>query len=131
MQDNGSRKLYPTGFIKEIDGKPYLTWLFETPGIELVPRELIERVAALMVLGARKYAPDNWRLGTSPEALQEYRNSLARHIIAWYRGDNDEDHGAAVIFNIIAHDVCLNSDLPTVILTDKRVLAPGSSDNNT
>jgi hypothetical protein len=36
----------------------------------------------------------------SVEELERFRMSAARHFEQWLRGDTDEDHAAAVFFNI-------------------------------
>lgn len=97
LNDSGARQVDDRGFVREPDyDKPDLSWIFTTRGIEMVPRELIERIAAHFANGALKYSADNWRLGTTPAALARYERSLARHIFAWYQGDTSEDHAAAI-----------------------------------
>lgn len=36
--------------------------------------------------------------------LERYRESAARHFIQWLQGKQDEDHAAAVFFNINGHE---------------------------
>lgn len=106
LKDSGERVVNEAGFTKEPDdGRPDLSWLFEVQGIELVPRELIERVALHYARGAQKYAPDNWRKGTDEGALARFRRSLTRHIFQWFRGETDEDHAAAITFNVWAVEI--------------------------
>lgn len=106
LKDSGERVVNEAGFVKEPDdGRPDLSWLFEVEGLELVPRELIERVALHYARGAQKYAPDNWRKGTDEGALARFRRSLTRHIFQWFRGETDEDHAAAITFNVWAVEI--------------------------
>src|ERR1700749_4175292 len=106
LADSGAREVAENGFTREPDAeKPDLSWLFTVRGIELVPQEIIERIAGHFANGAEKYAPDNWRRGTSPEALARYKRSLARHIFQWFRGESDEDHAAAVAWNIFVYEI--------------------------
>jgi hypothetical protein len=55
--------------------------------------------------GAAKY-PDvkpgvpNWTLAAGPEEYQRFKDSAFRHFIQWYENERDEDHAAAVLFNI-------------------------------
>ena len=48
--------------------------------------------------GSIKYGPDNWRLGIPPSC---YIDSAARHYIKWLRGDKDERHDRAFVWNIV------------------------------
>jgi hypothetical protein len=106
LADSGEREVAPSGFTREPDiGRRDMSWLFEIPGLELVPRELFERMARHYAAGAAKYSADNWRKGTRPQDLERYRRSLVRHLFAWMRHENDEDHAAAVIWNIITYEI--------------------------
>lgn len=106
LADSGARDVAPNGFTREPDnGRRDMTWLFEIDGLELVPRELFERMARHYAAGAAKYSADNWRGGTRPEDLARYRRSLVRHLFAWMRRESDEDHAAAVIWNIITYEI--------------------------
>ena len=64
------------------------------------------RYAAHMTAGRKKY-PDpkpgvpNWTLTPiTEEQMQRFMRSADRHYKQWRRGDTDEDHAAAVLFNI-------------------------------
>jgi hypothetical protein len=57
------------------------------------------RYAELMMRGAQKYDRGNWRKAATEEELQRYKDSLIRHTVQYLRGDSDEDHGAAILFN--------------------------------
>ena len=106
LSDTGERMQAETGYLKEPDGdRKDFTWVFELDGFELVPREMIERMAAHLVKGAKKYEPENWRLATTPSALAQLRRSLSRHVFQWFRGETDEDHAAAVTFNLWAYEI--------------------------
>lgn len=106
LADSGAREVAANGFTREPDAdKPDLSWLFEIEGLELVPREMIERIAKHFANGSKKYAPDNWRRGTSPEALARYRRSVARHVFAWFRRETDEDHTAAIAWNLFIFEI--------------------------
>ena len=106
LADSGRRHVNEAGFTREPDDdKRDLSWIFDTEGIELIPRELIERIAAHYAAGAQKYAPDNWRLGTDPASLARYRRSMMRHAFAWWKRENDEDHAAAVAWNLFTYEI--------------------------
>jgi len=42
----------------------------------------------------------NWMKASGEAELERFKQSAFRHFIQWMRGDTDEDHGAAVMFNI-------------------------------
>lgn len=106
LQDSGAREVQSNGFTREPDAdKPDLSWLFTVRGLELVPRELIERIAEHYDNGARKYSADNWRRGTDPLSLLRYKRSITRHLFAWFRGEGDEDHAAAVAWNLFTYEI--------------------------
>jgi hypothetical protein len=48
--------------------------------------------------GGVKYGDRNWEQGVP---LHVYVNSAIRHLLKWYRGDDDEDHAGAVIWNLL------------------------------
>lgn len=61
---------------------------------------MFERWAAHLTGGAEVYGDRNWMLASTPEELERFRQSASRHFEQWLRGDTDEDHAAAVFFNI-------------------------------
>lgn len=48
--------------------------------------------------GAKKYEPNNWKLGIP---LSRYVDSGTRHILKYFRGDKDEAHGRAFVWNMV------------------------------
>lgn len=48
--------------------------------------------------GGVKYGDRNWEQGVP---LHVYVNSSIRHLLKYYRGDEDEDHAGAVIWNLL------------------------------
>ena len=48
--------------------------------------------------GAKKYSEDNWRLGIN---AKNYIDSAVRHLFKWLRGDDDEHHERAFVWNIL------------------------------
>jgi len=65
---------------------------------------MLTRLAELMARGAEKYDEDNWRKAQTPEEIARFKQSAFRHFIAWFRGDEDEDHSMAVAFNINCYE---------------------------
>ena len=61
---------------------------------------MFERYAELLTRGAARYEPRNWMLANGQEELERARASAVRHFVQWYRGDVDEDHAAAIWFNV-------------------------------
>jgi hypothetical protein len=58
------------------------------------------RHAMLMARGAEKYGDRNWEKARTDEELARFKQSAYRHFMQWYHGQSDEDHAAAVMFNI-------------------------------
>ena len=48
--------------------------------------------------GAQKYGENNWQKGIPTHC---YIDSAVRHYLKWLRGDNDEPHGRAFVWNIL------------------------------
>ena len=48
--------------------------------------------------GAKKYGPDNWRKGIPTYC---YIDSAVRHYLKWLRGDKDEPHDRAFVWNLM------------------------------
>ena len=98
VKDSGQRQSFESGMMRDVaTGKLHIWRVFLGP--------MLRRWARHVTLGAEKY-PDvspgvpNWTLATGTEELQRYRDSAARHFEQWMQGETDEDHAAAVIFNI-------------------------------
>lgn len=101
VKDSGSRQEFDGGMVRDIeDGKPDMTHLFQ----HFEP--MGTRYAEHMTKAATKYRdPEpgvpNWTLAAAdPELVQRFKRSAARHFKQWLRGDTDEDHAAAVLFNL-------------------------------
>jgi len=72
------------------------------PRYDLIDEPFLTRLAQLMARGAIKYGEENWRLANSEAELKRFQASGFRHFIQWLRGDDDEDHMAAVAYNLMA-----------------------------
>lgn len=93
-KDSGKRQDYASGMRRDIqEGKPRYDLIYEP---------LLTRWAELMARGADKYGENNWQLANSREELARFKASGWRHFIQAMRGDGDEDHYAAVCFNLAA-----------------------------
>lgn len=98
IRDSGERKQFASGMVRDVTtGKLQWHRIFDGP--------MAERWAAHLTKGATKY-PDvkpgtaNWTLAAGDEELQRFKESALRHFMQWYRGETDEDHAAAVYFNV-------------------------------
>ena len=61
---------------------------------------MLKRWAELLTRGAVKYTERNWEKAGTQEELNRYLESAFRHFMQWWEGDMEEDHAAAVFFNI-------------------------------
>lgn len=93
VKDSGERAQWPSGMQRDVQtDKVLYDLVFDGP--------MFERYAAHLTKGARKYSPRNWMKACSQEELDRFRSSAVRHFWQWMRGDRDEDHAAAVMFNL-------------------------------
>lgn len=91
VKDSGARQSFDTGAVRDTqEGKPRF---------DLIPPKALTRVAMLYANGAKKYGDRNWEKGMP--ASRFYASAL-RHLFQYGKGDLDEDHLAAVIFNCLA-----------------------------
>jgi len=93
VKDSGARESYASGMVRDTTaGKVDYSLVLDGP--------LLERLAAHLTKGAVKYTPRNWMQAEGPAELDRFRASAFRHFVQWYRGDTDEDHFAATVFNL-------------------------------
>jgi len=93
IKDSGVRKVFAGGMQRDVtEGKTDYLLVRDGP--------MLERWAIHLTNGAKKYDKRNWMKGAGQEELDRARESAARHFEQWLKGDKDEDHAAAVIFNI-------------------------------
>jgi hypothetical protein len=93
VKDSGIRKKFDSGMVRDVtEGKTDYSLALDGP--------MFERYAVHLTKGAEKYDKRNWMKATGVEELNRFRESALRHFIQWYHGETDEDHAAAVFFNI-------------------------------
>ena len=93
-KDSGKRVDFKSGMRRDTqDNKPRFN---------LVYFPLLKRWAELMTRGAEKYGENNWQLANSEEELERFKESALRHMYQFLQGEIDEDHAAAVLFNVAA-----------------------------
>ena len=93
IKDSGKREEFAGGMVRDTtEGK--INWCLVADG------PMLKRWAIHLTNGAKKYATRNWMKAEGPVEYERARESAFRHFMQWYNGDRDEDHGAAVFFNI-------------------------------
>lgn len=100
-KDSGKRKDFLSGMRRDTDeNKPR----FDLINPEKLPYDetLLYRWAMLMERGMSKYGSRNWEKANSQEELNRFRASAERHFRQAMDGEIDEDHFAAVCFNLNA-----------------------------
>lgn len=99
LQDSGRRHQFESGMVRDVtEGKTDYTLVFDGP--------MFERWAKHLTAGAveKGYGKRNWMQAEGVEEMERFRESAARHFVQWLRGDRDEDHAAAVIFNLNGYE---------------------------
>lgn len=64
---------------------------------DLIPWDMMERFAIHLEKGAEKHGDRNWERGMP---LSSAIDSALHHLFVYLKGDREEDHLAAVIFNM-------------------------------
>lgn len=97
IKDSGIHREFQSGMKRDANpGSTQYALVFDGP--------LLERLAVHLTKGAAKYEPRNWMLANSREEMERFRTSAANHFVKWMRGERDEDHMAAVIFNLNGYE---------------------------
>ena len=98
IKDSGKRQEFASGMVRDTqDNKTDFTRILDGP--------MFDRWATHLTNGETKY-PDvspgipNWTLANCESELARFKKSALRHFRQWLRGDTDEDHAAAVFFNV-------------------------------
>lgn len=100
-KDSGRREEYASGMVRDINGDKPRFDLILPEGIPY-EEQFLTRLAALLTRGALKYGERNWEKASGEEEVSRFRASALRHLLQWMCGENDEDHAAAVVFNLLA-----------------------------
>lgn len=100
-KDSGVRQEYDSGMVRDTqEGKPMFALLLPV-GVPF-DEQFLTRCAALMTRGMAKYGLRNWEKANSKEELERFKESGLRHHMQHLAGETDEDHAAAVFFNLLA-----------------------------
>lgn len=93
VKDSGQRQQFAGGMQRDVTtGKVDYSLVLDGP--------MFERWAVHLTKGAQKYDKRNWLKAAGAEEYERFRESALRHFLQWYRGETDEDHASAVLFNI-------------------------------
>lgn len=91
LKDSGERRQFTTGAVRDrAAGKGRY---------DLLPMQLLMRLARHYEAGAMKYSDRNWEKGMP---FSVYIDAAMRHLVKYIAGWNDEDHLAAAIWNLAA-----------------------------
>lgn len=91
VKDSGKKQEFDTGSMRDTeDGKG---------DFSLLPWIALRRFAIHLQNGAKKYTKHNWRKGQN---VSRYFSAAIRHLMKWWLCWDDEDHLAAVLFNVSA-----------------------------
>lgn len=92
MNDGGKRTVYAEGSAQREPatgkGRP-----------DLISPFALTRLSKWYELGGAKYGDRNWEKGMP---YSRYTAAMFRHLIAWMKGQKDEDHLSAIAWNAIA-----------------------------
>lgn len=97
VKDSGERQEFSSGMRRDTaENKPRFDLVYDGP--------MLRRYAEHLRKGALKYDARNWMKANSPEEMERFRQSAAHHFAQWMEGCVDEDHAAAVIFNLNGYE---------------------------
>lgn len=97
VKDSGERQEFASGMVRDVtEGKTDFGLVLDGP--------MFWRWAVHLTKGAVKYAKRNWMLASGDAERDRFKESALRHFLQWYKGDTDEDHAAAVLFNINGYE---------------------------
>lgn len=104
-KSSGNRAKFDSGMLRDSQE--------EKPRYDLTYKPMYRRWAELMGRGAINYGERNWEKANSREELNRFMASAERHLQQWLAGETDEDHAAAVFFNVSGAEMVkikLNAD---------------------
>jgi len=93
VKDSGIRESFAGGMVRDTaEDKTNYLLIFDGP--------MLDRWAAHLTAGAKKYDARNWMLAAGEVEYERFRESATRHFRKWLAGEVDEDHASGVFFNI-------------------------------
>lgn len=101
--DSGERSVRPSGYQRDTQkGKPRFDLML--PHDVPYEEQFLTRLAMLLSRGAEKYDERNWERADDQVDLDRFKSSAFRHLMQWLNDEEDEDHAAAVAYNLLAHE---------------------------
>lgn len=100
IKDSWERKEFTTWMVRDTNQWKARFDLCMALGIPY-DEQLLTRFAIHMGKWASKYADRNREKAETQEELNRFRESWIRHFMQWFNWLDDEDHAAAVLFNIM------------------------------
>lgn len=95
-KDSWERKEFSNWFVRDTDNGKLR--------YDLIPLNMLERLAWLYTRWMEKYGANNRQQARGKEAIDRFKQSAFRHFMQWMNGEDDEDHGMAVVFNVMAYE---------------------------
>lgn len=93
VKDSGERTQFAGGMQRDVtEGKTDFSLVLDGP--------MFKRWAEHLTKGAKKYDKRNWMKAAGQEEYGRFKESALRHFMQVMNGDKDEDHLAAVFFNL-------------------------------
>ena len=93
IKHEGEEQVYSTGMRRNTDkGKV---------NYRLIHLPFLTRIASHLTKGAEIHGKNNWKLASTQEELERFEESAFRHLVQYLNGERDEDHAAAVVFNLM------------------------------
>lgn len=102
-KDSGKREEYDSGMKRDTQEGKARHDLMYPEGVPYAA-QFLTRVAELLQRGEKKYGERNWELAAGQEEIDRFKASGSRHFAQWLTGEVDEDHAAAVVFNLLAYE---------------------------
>lgn len=104
VKDSGQRETLAGGMVRDTEeGKTDYTLIYDGP--------MLDRWAEHLTKGAKKYEPRNWMKAGNSTDLDEllktqarFLRSFLRHQRKWLKNEMDEDHAAAMVFNLNGYE---------------------------
>lgn len=99
-KDSGKHEEFDSGMRRDTqEGKARYDLLF--PKDVPYSAQFLTRVGELLARGAEKYSERNWEQAEGMVEMERFKASAMRHLAQWMAGEDDEDHAAAVVFNLL------------------------------
>lgn len=101
IKDSGKREECQSGMKREIKvGKPRFDLII--PKDQVYEETLLYRWAMILEKGIAKYGDRDWEKADSVKDLERFKASAFRHFVQAMSNETEEDHIAAVVFNLNA-----------------------------